>query len=368
MPWPKCILSLPEGMILSRLCNVLWKFRKVMGSYLVFEFSKTSAWKSARFMCAVFAWLWISALPCRGIIFEATGDPSHNTSAPTGPYVDSGWQYEGTYGAYLGTMIAPQYFITAQHFGTQGSTFTQSSIFNGGSDMIYNIDTAANGGLGYWDIAGTDLRIFKIQETFATYAPLYTGSLETGMTMEINGRGGPRGADVLVSGVLHGWEDTSPDGIARWGTNTVSGIYSSAVGDLLTATFSAGGTAEEATLSNGDSGGGVFVNDGGIWKLAGVNYSIDGMFDTNNVVGDGTDFNAALFDRGGLYQGSDSFGWTYIPDQPLDNPSSMYASRISTSAAEIMSITSVPEPHSALLVLLAAAVGLLQRRRVTQPV
>ncbi|WP_395748008.1 PEP-CTERM sorting domain-containing protein [Prosthecobacter sp.] len=291
----------------------------------------------------------------------------HNTTAPTGAFLNSGWQYEGSYGAYLGTMIAPQYFITAQHFGIQGSTFTQSSTFNGVADMTYSIDTAANGGIGYWDIAGTDLRIFKIQEYFSSYAPLYTGSSETGLTMEINGRGGPRGAEVLVSSSLHGWQDSTPDGVARWGSNIVSGIYASAIGDLLTATFSASGTAEEATLSNGDSGGGVFVDDGGIWKLAGVNYSIDGMFDTNNVVGDGSDFNAALFDRGGLYQGSDAFGWSLVPDLPLDNPSSMYASRISTSADAIMAIAVVPEPRSALLVLLALFCGVSSRRRFTQP-
>ncbi len=333
----------------------------------MFVFAQASASMGSRLKCATFALLCLNVTPCQAIVFEATADPTHNTTAPTGTFANSGWQYEGTYGSYLGTMIAPQYFITAQHFGTQGSTFTQSSLFNGGSDVTYNIDTAANGGAGYWDIAGTDLRIFKIQGTFSTYAPLYTGSSETGLTMEINGRGGARGADVLVGGVLHGWQDTAPDGTARWGTNTVSGIFSSAIGDLLTASFSASGTAEEATLSNGDSGGGVFVDDGGIWKLAGVNYSIDGMFDTNNVIGDGTDFNAALFDRGGLYQGSDSFGWTLIPDLPLDNPSSMYASRISTSAASIMSITAVPEPHSAALVMLALSLGLLQRRRIRQP-
>lgn len=299
------------------------------------------------------------------VLFYDTGDSSHNTTAPTGIFANSGWQYEGLYGAYLGTAIAPQYFITAQHFGTQGSTFTQSGIFTGGSDVTYNIDSTVNSGTGYWDIAGTDLRIFKVQETFSTYATLYTGSLEVGMTMVTMGRGGPRGDDVLVSGVLHGWEDSSPDGTPRWGSNTVSGIYSSVLGDLLTASFSASGTSEEATLSNGDSGGGVFVNDGGVWKLAGINYSIDGRFDTNNTTGDGSDFDGALFDRGGLYQGSDAFGWTFIPNLPLDNPSSMYASRISTNSAEIMAIAVVPEPQSALLVLIAAAFGVLQRKRVT---
>lgn len=317
---------------------------------------------------AMLAFFIAGATPCSAVLFYATGDSGHNTTAPTGIFSGSGWQYEGLYGAYLGTTIAPQYFITAQHFGVQGTTFTQSGIFTGGSDVTYNIDTTVNSGIGYWDIAGTDLRIFKVQEYFSSYATLYTGSLEVGMSMVTMGRGGPRGADVIVSSVLHGWEDSSPDGVARWGSNTVSGIYSSALGDLLMASFDASGTSEEATLSVGDSGGGVFVNDGGVWKLAGINYSIDGRFDTNNVVGDGSDFDGALFDRGGLYQGSDAFGWTFIPDLPLDNPSSMYASRISTSSASIMSIAVVPEPSAAVCVMLAAACGLLRRQRITPQV
>jgi hypothetical protein len=231
--------------------------------------------------------------------------------------------------------------------------------------VVYNIDFAANGGAGYWDIAGTDLRIFKVEEYFPYFAPLYTGTLEVGMTLVTLGMGGPRGDEVLVSGDLHGWEHAGSDGTARWGTNTISSIQPTALGDLISATFSASGTLHEATLSGGDSGGGVFVNDGGVWKLAGVNYSVDGRFDTNNTVGDGSDFDAALFDRGGLYQGSDAFGWSFNLDLPLDNPSSMYASRISSNAAAIMSIAVVPEPQSALLVLLAALCGSCQRRRVT---
>lgn len=321
-----------------------------------------------RFTLVLIALCWLCGTKGHAVLFYDTGDSSHNTTAPAGIFANSGWQYEGLYGAYLGTAIAPQYFITAQHFGTQGSTFTQSGIFTGGSDVTYNIDSTVNSGTGYWDIAGTDLRIFKVQETFSTYATLYTGSLEVGMTMVTMGRGGPRGDDVLVSGILHGWEDSSPDGTPRWGSNTVSGIYSSVLGDLITASFSASGTSEEATLSNGDSGGGVFVNDGGVWKLAGINYSIDGRFDTNNTVGDGTDFDGALFDRGGLYQGSDAFGWTSIPNLPLDNPSSMYASRISTNATDIMTIVAVPEAQSSLLVLIAAACGILQRKRITPQV
>lgn len=303
----------------------------------------------------------------KAVLFYDTADSGHNIAAPTGAYQDSGWQYEGYYGAYLGTMIAPQYFITAQHMGTQGNSFVSAGVFNGGVDVTYTIDTSANGGAGYWDIAGTDLRILKINEYFSAYAPLYTGALELGLEMVTMGRGGVRGADVMVSGTLHGWKHNAGDGIARWGSNIVSDVTTiPGLGSMLVADFDASGlghTAEEATLSVGDSGGAVFVNDGGIWKLAGINYSVDGMFDTNSTVGDGSEFNAALIDRGGLYQGSDGQGWNFIANLPLDNPSSMYASRISTNAAAIQAIAVVPEPQSALLITLAGLMMVCRRKR-----
>ena len=56
------------------------------------------------------------------ILFYDTGDPTHNNSAPAGSLANSGWQYEGYFGSYLGTMIAPQYFITAQHIGIAVNT------------------------------------------------------------------------------------------------------------------------------------------------------------------------------------------------------------------------------------------------------
>jgi hypothetical protein len=301
------------------------------------------------------------------VLFYDTGSAAHNIAAPTAAHEDSGWQFQGYYGAYLGTMIAPQYFLTAQHMGTQGSSFVSAGLFNGGVDVTYTIDASANGGAGYWDIAGSDLRIIKINEYFPTYATLYTGSSEQGLDMVTMGRGGVRGADVMVSGTLHGWKHNNGDGVARWGSNIVSDATTiPGLGGMLVAEFDASGpgqTTEEATLSVGDSGGGVFVNDGGIWKLAGINYSVDGLFDTNNTTGDGTQFNAALFDRGGLYQGSDGQGWTLIPNVGPDNPSSIYASRISTNAAAIQAIAVVPEPHSVILIALAGMLTMKRRQR-----
>ena len=315
-------------------------------------------------------WLLLACLlivcPARAVLFYDTADPTHNTTAPTGTYADSGWQYEGRFGTFLGTMIAPQYFITAQHIGVQGTTFVSTAAFNGSADITYNVDTSANGGVGYWDIAGTDFRIFKVTTGFNQWAPLYQGSSELGGTVVTNGLGGPRGAAVMVDNglgpVLAGWKETSGGLTARWGTNQVSAIVPDAlspVGSLLEAQFNALPGTDESFLSPGDSGAGLFIKDAGTWKLAGVNYAIEGNFDTNNTVGDGSDFLAALFNKAGLYEGTDGTGWTYQTPTGTDQPISFYASRISDSTSAISSIAVVPEPAPALLLL--CALGLLGR-------
>lgn len=298
------------------------------------------------------------------IVLYDTDNASANTTAPTGIYADSGWAFEGKYGGFLGTMIGPQHFITAQHFGLQGSTFVSSAEFNGGSDVTYTIDAAANSGQGFWDIAGTDLRVLKINETFSSYAAVYTGGAEVGSTMVTVGRGGPRGAEVDISGTLHGWYTTGADGVARWGANQVDQVVASGVGNLLAAGFNATAGQQEATLSSGDSGGGVFIEISGQWYLAGVNYGVDGYFDTNNILGDFSEFDAALFDKGGFYEGSDGSGWNFNTDTALDKPSRLYASRVSDSSAAIASITGVPEPGSLGLVMIAGLLA-LRRRRIT---
>ncbi len=299
------------------------------------------------------------------VLFVDSDDPGFNTTAPTGAYENSGWQYLGYYGSFLGTAIAPQYFITAQHFGFQGTSFVQDSLFTGGSSVSYTVDMTANGGLGFWDIAGSDLRVYKINESFSSFAELYLGDA-TGQEAVLTGRGGVRG-DALFDEFSNplGWEHTDSDGVARWGTNQLTGTTGSGAGTLITAAFNpSGSSAFEAGLSSGDSGGGLFVFDGGVWKLAGVNYSVDGLFDTNNIPGDGGEFSASLFDMRGFYVGSDGGGWNLIPpDLPDALPSNLYFSSISANASSILSIVNVPEPGSALLAVLAALMWMGKRRR-----
>lgn len=285
----------------------------------------------------------------QAVVLYDTGDPSANTTAPTGIYEDSGWAYQGKYGSYLGTMISPQHFITAQHFDTQGGTFISTAAMNGSADVTYTIDASANGSVGYWDIAGTDLRIFKINETFSSYAQIYTGTSEAGKTLVTHGLGGDRGAEVIQGGDLKGWLHTTSDGTARWGANQVDFASSS----FLYADFDAISGQQEATLSANDSGGGVFIKVGSDWFLAGVNYGVERHFSLDG----GTPFEAAIFDQGGLYSGP-----SLIPDQPSDITTIWSASRISTSSTEILSIIAVPEPGSLLLLVLGCGAALRRRR------
>ncbi len=309
------------------------------------------------FPIVVLSFLMAFAPVAQGILFYDTGDASHNIAAPTGTYVDSGWQYEGYFGSYLGTMISPTMFITAQHIGVNSSTFSYDTIFSGAATVNYSINTSANGGTGYWDIAGTDLRIYQITGgIFSTYAPVYTGNADLTAEFVGTGRGGPRGADVTLSSVLKGYSTNGSDGVARWGVNNFTGSVSSGVGPLLVADFNPLPSLEEFTLSGGDSGGGAFINVGGVWQLVGINYGVEnGPFSAS---ADGSNsFTAALFDTSGYYEQNGSI-WISVT-----GPSSLYLSRVSSSAAEIQSIVAVPEPSSALLVGSAAILLFFRVRR-----
>jgi hypothetical protein len=257
-----------------------------------------------------------------GIILYRTSDPSANTTAPTGFLANSGWQYEGIFGNYLGTPIAPHFFITAQHIGQDSDKL----VYHG---VDYTIVKS-------FDDPGTDLRIFQVAQIFSLFAPLYTGSDETGKHLVVIGRGTQRGAEVRSSGNLRGWLWGSGDTVERWGENVVTAIKQRPPGgDMIYALFDKAGLPNEAHLSVGDSGGAVFLDDGGIWKLGGINYDIDGAFYTGaNGVGS---FLAALFDQRGFYDETRHF-----VAAAAAVPSGFYASRISS---RVEWIDSVVEPR-----------------------
>ena len=261
----------------------------------------------------------------KAVILYGTADPSVNTTAPAGELAGSGWQYQGYFDGFLGTVIASNYFATANHIsGSVGDIF----YFNGNSYTTTAVFRDTTSDLAVWQVAGT----------FPIHALLYSSPVgsEVNLRLVVFGRGTQRGNPVLVGTDSHlgGWAWGTYDYVLRWGTNVVGSIVSDPTyGKLLRAPFDANAGPNEAHLSSGDSGGGVFVLNTSTnrWEFAGVNLSVDGPF---SVSMDGSNpFNAAMFDTSGLFVQSDQGNWITAP-----NPSAFYATEIAARRGFIESV------------------------------
>ena len=269
--------------------------------------------------------LLLAPLASRAVILFRTANPAANTTAPTGGLSGSGWQFEGLWGAFLGTPISPHFFLSAKHVGQAGASFA----FDGSAYTLVREFGDPN----------SDLDLWQVVETFPTFAPLYTKSDEVGKLTVVVGRGTQRGTEIFVNGVLGGWNWGPGDGVQRWGNNLVRSIFTlSPDNDFLYGTFDADGLNQEATLSSGDSGGAAFIKDGVDWKLAGIHYAVDGPFYLDDTGRAG--FDAALFDSRGLYISDGGSPPNYIlieGDAPV--PAGFYPTRISSKLGWIYSVT-----------------------------
>ncbi len=268
------------------------------------------------------AFISLSIFACFGahaVILIDTSDPSANTTAPTGVLANSGWQFEGDWGGFLGTPIAPHFFISAAHIGQaganlvfQGSTYTSVRAFG---------------------LTNSDLLIWQVNETFPSFAPLYSKQDEIGKHLVVIGRGTKRGSEIFLDGTLRGWNWGAGDGLRRWGENHVVDLVPYNGHDLVYATFDQG-IPNESHLSSGDSGGAIFLSDGDVWKLAGISYAVDDLYTAPDT---STGFDAAVFDARGYYT-YDGTNFTLITGDTAV-PTGFYASRISSELAWIYSVT-----------------------------
>ena len=266
----------------------------------------------------IFLALFAFASLAKGVILYRTDDPAANTTEPSGSLAGSGWQYEGNFGNFLGTAIAPHYFVTAKHLGSGPTQF----FYHGVNYAIVR---------SFAD-SGSDLRIFEVEGTLPIYAPLYTRRDEVGQHLVVIGRGTRRGARREVNGQLRGWEYGPADTVQRWGENEVARIVRGA----LYALFDQAGLPQESHLSAGDSGGAVFLKDGGAWKLAGINSDVDTFTSGSDR---GGPYSAAMFDERGSYR---SDGTLVTGRAPV--PSGFYAARISSRLHWIYSIIGKGDP------------------------
>lgn len=287
------------------------------------------------------------ALPARAVII--IGSSAGNTSAPTDAGLAERWDQVGNFNSFLGTPIAPQFFVTAKHIGNftgQAITFPDSTSYTTTARFL---DPAS------------DLAIYQISGTFPNdkIVPMYGGSFSTNQAMTIFGRGRPR-TDTAVVGQRFpngtenkGWTWGTATGARSWGTNTFDGLADGgAAGPQLSYDFDVGGGNDQGVLSIGDSGGPVLMQEGGVWKLAGVNFGVEAIY---NTTGSGNGFYAAIYDKGGLYSSSFLSGpWTYTNPTAQDQPARSFSTSIPDRATWISSVIVVPEPTS---LALAGAAG-----------
>lgn len=309
------------------LTRIFWKYSR-LGRPLMERPRLVLRVQSLRGAWLLFFLLWV--MPAKAVLFYWTGDTNYNTRPPTGALTNSGWQYEGAWEGFSGTVISSNCFVSAKHLGgAVGDAFTFQGI---------DYTTVAS-----YEDTNSDLRILRVSGQFPIHAPLYSKSHEAGSYFVVFGRGTQRGAAVQFNNRVRGWQWGAWDHVLRWGQSRVSTVVDggAGVGQLLRAPFVAGAGRNAADLSGGDSGGAVFIKDGRFYKLAGINYGVDGPYNTTN---SGAGFDAALFDQRGFYVQGMGGMWTLVPERTAIRPGAFYATRISSRLAWINSILSQSSP------------------------
>lgn len=190
----------------------------------------------------------------------------------------------GKIGTASGTLIAPNWVVTAGHVAI--GNFTIGGNTYAAAEMIKHPQFLANGSnVGY----GYDIAVMRLSTPVVGIAPspFYIGNGELGAMLSITGYG--------ETGVGSTGQSSNP-GTLRGGTNIADELMSFSNGpggqvgaqnavllsdfDALASrdpsgSFNTLGTRTatdlEYHLAIGDSGGGVFIQENGTWYLAGVN-------------------------------------------------------------------------------------------------
>ena len=250
-------------------------------------------------------------------------------------------------GLFSAVAIGPHAFLTAGHFST-GST-----LMLGGVTYTKNADYSDP------NMTGSDLRVITVNETIpaANIAPLYTTSDETSnATAAIFGRGAPSGNTITTGQTFNGWQvpNVPLDGQLSYGLDTIDFTYDATATNHYIGWNFDPAKGSPTSLTNGDSGGAVFLLKNGIWELAGINYGISSPYATD-AAGDNSSEDTIVNGAGLYFEDDDG---TY---QPATGPGYSLASRVSSEAAWISAY--VPEPASLGLIAVAGLVTLRRRPR-----
>lgn len=205
-----------------------------------------------------FALIGMPAFALEGGSVDPNGDPT---------FAGVGSLSNASGGTFSGILIGPRHVLTAQHVVGGGSNPSQWT-FNVNLDTLAPADRtfsvarvhAAPGFTGFSGgvVPRNDLTVLELTRDVPSTVPVFalsTAAPGLGDEITLVGYGGT-GANTK-----------------RRGTNVVEHLDAPAAGaapDVFAYDYD-DDSAGQATVVGGDSGSGMFVNDNGVWKLAGIN-------------------------------------------------------------------------------------------------